>query len=152
MIEEQHDDNMPCFTTMAKVWSSKVNSPLTQQLDTDSYIEVLLDSAFTLVPAGHNPECYRLFEAVEAGSIPVLVKNDLYSKQRSQYECTESLHHWYDAPILVLDSWNDLFPTMERLMGNLGALDEMQINLHMWYDDYMRKVVGDFEEFMVESL
>lgn len=153
MVEEQRDDNnMPIFTTMAKEWTSRVNSPKSEQLHTDLYIEVLLDSVFTLAPAGHNPECYRLFEAVEAGSIPVLVKNDLYSKQRSQYECTESLHHWYDAPILVLDSWDELFPTVEKLMGNLEALDEMQINLHMWYDDYMRKVVGDFEEFMVESL
>eukprot|EP00579_Thalassiosira_antarctica_P016089 CAMPEP_0201933366 /NCGR_PEP_ID=MMETSP0903-20130614/31418_1 /ASSEMBLY_ACC=CAM_ASM_000552 /TAXON_ID=420261 /ORGANISM="Thalassiosira antarctica, Strain CCMP982" /LENGTH=137 /DNA_ID=CAMNT_0048473285 /DNA_START=68 /DNA_END=478 /DNA_ORIENTATION=- len=137
---------------MAKVFTGNVNSPNTEQLNTDSYIEVLLDSVFTLAPAGHNPECYRLFEAVEAGSIPVLIKNDLYAKQRSQYSCKESLHHWYDAPILVLDSWNDLFPTVERLMGNLEALDEMQIKLHMWYDDYMHKVVGDFEEFMVESL
>ena len=153
IIEEQHGkSNLTIFKTMAEIWTQKVNSPHTQQLHTDSYMEVLLDSVFTLAPAGHNPECYRLFEAVEAGSIPVLIKNDLYSMQQGLNDCKESLHHWYDAPILVLDSWDDLFPTMERLMGNLEALDEMQIKLHRWYDEHMRKVVGDFEDFMLESL
>eukprot|EP00579_Thalassiosira_antarctica_P026920 CAMPEP_0202015826 /NCGR_PEP_ID=MMETSP0905-20130828/32996_1 /ASSEMBLY_ACC=CAM_ASM_000554 /TAXON_ID=420261 /ORGANISM="Thalassiosira antarctica, Strain CCMP982" /LENGTH=37 /DNA_ID= /DNA_START= /DNA_END= /DNA_ORIENTATION= len=37
---------------MAKQWTSRVNSPNSEQLHTDSYIKVLLDSVFTLAPAG----------------------------------------------------------------------------------------------------
>lgn len=152
IIEEQHGkSDLSFFTIMAKRWKPAVNDPRTEQLNTDSYMEVLSDSFFTLAPAGHNPECYRMFEAVEAGSIPVFVKNDLYVTETHHHPCKEALHHWYDAPILVLESWDDLFPTMERLMGNMDALDEMQVNLRMWYDEYMHKVVVEFEDFMLES-
>jgi len=153
IIEEQHGkSNLTIFKTMAEIWTQKVNSPHTQQLHTDSYMEVLLDSVFTLAPAGHNPECFRLFEAVEAGSIPVLVKGDLHKKSSfHNSQCKEALHHWYDAPMLVLDSWRDLFPTVERLMGDHEALDEMQVKLRTWYDEYMHSVVGGFEDFMLEA-
>ncbi|KAL7539709.1 hypothetical protein ACHAXR_009520 [Thalassiosira sp. AJA248-18] len=149
IIEDQRDKStLPIFTTMAKKWTSKVNNPRTEQLDTDHYMEAVLDSVFTLSPAGHNPECYRLFEAVEAGSIPILVKKDMYVRKN---QCRDALHHWYDAPIVVLESWDDLFPTVEKLMGDLKALDEMQAKLRTWYDEYMRKVIGEFEDYMIDS-
>ena len=59
--------------------------------------------------------------------------------------------HCYDAPILVLESWADLYPTVEQLMADREALDDLQIKLGTWYDKYMRKVVMDFEDFMMES-
>ncbi|KAL7532334.1 hypothetical protein ACHAXR_004566, partial [Thalassiosira sp. AJA248-18] len=149
IIEEQQNNTaLPIFTTMAKKWHRYVNNPQNEQLDTDSYMKAVLDSIFTLSPAGHNPECYRMFEAVEAGSIPIFVKNDLYIKKK---KCMDALHHWYDAPILVLESWNDLYTTVERLMGDLEALDEMQVKLRTWYDEYMRKVIREFEDFMIDS-
>ena len=33
----------------------------------------MLNSIFAPCPSGHNPECFRLFEAMEAGCIPVAV-------------------------------------------------------------------------------
>lgn len=48
--------NLTIFTTMAKQWVADVNSARSKQLDTDHYVTVLLDSVFTLSPAGHNPE------------------------------------------------------------------------------------------------
>jgi hypothetical protein len=46
-------------------------------MNTDDYMQVVLDSVFTLSPAGHNPECFRLYEAMEAGSIPILTNDDM---------------------------------------------------------------------------
>ena len=37
-----------------------------------AYRDVLLSSVFTLCPTGHSPETFRLFEAAEAGSIPIV--------------------------------------------------------------------------------
>jgi len=45
----------PIFSSMAKEWSDDANSPHTEQLNTDEYMHVVLDSVFTLSPAGHNP-------------------------------------------------------------------------------------------------
>lgn len=56
IIDEQHDGTMTIFTHMAKVWKKNVNSPNTEQLGNEEYVDVVLDSAFTLAPTGHNPE------------------------------------------------------------------------------------------------
>jgi len=152
-VLEQHQNQtsfqLPIFTSIATKWERNVNSPRTQQLNTRDYMKALLDSVFTLSPAGHNPECYRLFEALEAGSIPVLVKDDMTTSYVQH--CKGPLHHWQDAPVLVLDTWDDVVPAVERLMADKVALDEMQINVLIWYEEYMRKVVRGFEEFMSES-
>ena len=51
--------SMKIFTRMPEKWGSR------QMLSTDVYVDVLSKSIFTLNPAGHNPECYRMYEAIE---------------------------------------------------------------------------------------
>ena len=134
------------YVSIAKDWKQYANDPRNEQIHTTEYIKVLCDSVFTLVPAGHNPETYRMYEAVEAGSIPVVVRQDLYGGRAN---CKGSLHHWVNAPLLVLDSWDDLYPTIETIMRDVIKLNDMQVKLRIWYDEYMRKVVSDFEDFMI---
>ena len=65
-------------------------------------LQVLLQSLFTLVPIGHSPECYRLYEALEAGSIPVVVDNPYTRKER----CGDPWLEFRDSGLLViLKSW-----------------------------------------------
>ena len=109
------------FVSVAREWTSDVNDAASEQLDTDSYARVLLDSAFTLSPAGHNPECYCMHEAVSAGSIPVLLRADL----EGDGNCVRPLRGWEGSPVLILDSWDELYPTMGGLMAEPRALDEM---------------------------
>eukprot|EP00580_Thalassiosira_gravida_P006092 CAMPEP_0201631234 /NCGR_PEP_ID=MMETSP0493-20130528/5281_1 /ASSEMBLY_ACC=CAM_ASM_000838 /TAXON_ID=420259 /ORGANISM="Thalassiosira gravida, Strain GMp14c1" /LENGTH=458 /DNA_ID=CAMNT_0048102533 /DNA_START=19 /DNA_END=1395 /DNA_ORIENTATION=- len=153
-------------TSKLPVYASMTEQELEDEkryaLNTDDYVEVLLDSIFTLSPAGHNPECYRIFEAVESGSIPVFSRGDLYGARHPNpqnrkalgdvaHPCKDALVDWYEAPVVVLDSWDELYPTMERLLEDPEALDEMQDRLRVWYDDYMRGVVSKFEDFMLDS-
>lgn len=133
------------FVSVAREWTSDVNDAASEQLDTDSYARVLLDSAFTLSPAGHNPECYRMHEAVSAGSIPVLLRADL----EGDGNCVRPLRGWEGSPVLILDSWDELYPAMGGLMAEPRALDEMQARLGDWYDAYMRGAVKDFEDLMI---
>lgn len=127
----------------------------------DEYMQVLLDSIFTLAPAGLNPECYRLHEAVEAGSIPIISHEDLHGLHHPntmnrkdlrnvEHPCKNSLLHWYGAPIVVLDTWNDLYSTVEILLEDPALLDDMQHRLRIWYDDYMKRVVSKFEDFLLD--
>lgn len=149
---QRENRTLPIYTSIADQFN-RIHSVVRAegQLNPHSYTEVLLDSVFTLAPAGHNPECYRMYEAVEAGSIPVFVKDDLYiTEQNMAHPCREALYHWYDAPILVLDSWDELYPSVESLMNDLAALDEIQTKLTIWYDGNMRRVVREFEDFMIE--
>ncbi|KAL3764803.1 hypothetical protein ACHAWU_006220 [Discostella pseudostelligera] len=148
----QRDNNtLPIYTAIADQFNQIYRNHGEGQLNPQTYMEVLLDSVFTLTPAGHNPECYRMYEAIEAGSIPVFVKGDLYiTEQNMNHPCLEALHHWYDAPVLVLDAWDEIFPIVERLLGDLVALDEIQKKLGVWYDGFMRRVVREFEDFVIE--
>ena len=128
ILEQQSGNNsssLPIFTKFAGEFNWNPNDENSTQLPTDQTMEVMLDSIFTLSPAGHNPESSRMNEAIEAGSIPVMVRNDLYINSKDQHKCLDALERWYDAPILVLDSWKDLYPTVERLMEDPPALDEM---------------------------
>ena len=143
---------------MAKEWSDDANSPLTEQLDTNEYMCVVLDSVFTLSPTGHNPECFRMFEAIEAGSIPILTRDDLHGSRHPtltrkhrdiSHPCANALLHWYGAPIVVLDSWDDLYPTVERLLADPAGLDDLQRRLRHWYDEYMRGAVAKFEDIFL---
>jgi len=136
------------FTHLSEKWASRVNSRSTPQLSSDKYVGALLESVFTLSPAGHNPECFRLYEAVEAGSIPVILKMDLNA---GALRCRDALQHWHDAPIVILNSWSELFDTVTKLMEDPEALDEMQIKLRIWYDDHMNGIIREFEDFMIES-
>jgi len=132
------------------------------QLKTDKYMEVLLDSIFTLSPAGHSPESFRIYEAVEAGSIPILSRDDLYGTRHPNprnrdsflnetHPCKEALHHWYDAPVVVLESWEELYPAVERLLEDPRGLEERQRDLMSWYDERMRGIVARFEDMMLGS-
>ena len=144
----------PFFSSMAKEWELRTNSETTEQLHTDDYMRVVLDSVFTLSPSGHNPECFRIFEAIEAGSIPILTKDDLYATHHYKYPdrahpCKGAMEHWYTAPLVILNTWNDLFPVVEKLLSDPASLDELQSKLRLWYEDYMRTTVSKFEDLFV---
>ena len=151
----------PFYASIAQQWHRVANDPTNDLVHTDNYTATLLDSVFTLAPAGKNPESYRLFEAAEAGSIPVMVRDEMLNrapqlnvrgrpiKQTMFVHCEGSLRHWLQAPIVILESWDELFPTIERLIQDMAALDEMQARLSQWYTEYMRGVVRVFEDYML---
>mmetsp|Transcript_24544 Transcript_24544/g.52065 ORF Transcript_24544/g.52065 Transcript_24544/m.52065 type:complete len:437 (+) Transcript_24544:382-1692(+) len=122
-----------------------------QRLEASLEMQVIQDSIFTLSPIGRNPQCYRLYEAVEAGSIPVVIRDDLHVADAETNPCRRVLKHWQDAPIVILDSWDELYPTMHDLLENLEELDKMQSDLLTWYEDYMTAMVEEFEDYILDS-
>jgi hypothetical protein len=61
-------------------------------LPTEAYRRTLLESVFTICPSGHSSETFRLFEAVEAGSIPI-VDRALESSWSKQLEGSDQSPH-----------------------------------------------------------
>jgi len=151
IIEKENGmSNMTNFIHVAEKWNRDPNDPRTEQLNTDKYTEVLLDSVFTLSPAGHNPECYRLFETVEAGSIPVMVKDDLHVTHKGMHNCIDALVRWYSAPMVVLDSWDHLFATLTLMMDDVEWVNKLQAELRLWYNDEMQQNIWEFEDVVME--
>eukprot|EP00961_Rhodomonas_salina_P239812 3239540-Rhodomonas_salina.1 len=56
------------FLHMTPGWSTSLNSR--GYVKVPQFKEILANSVFTLCPVGHNPEQFRIYEAMEGGSIP----------------------------------------------------------------------------------
>ena len=140
-------DSLSSFVQISPKWSANPNSASNSLVDTTAYMRTLLDSTFTLSPACHNPECFRLYEAVEAGSIPIISLD----KEYRRHACKDSLFHWIDSPIVIVESWSELFPTLQRMLANPEELDKRQEDLRAWYKQHMRSAVKNFETFLLSE-
>jgi len=169
--EVQQEEDGTAATTSGGDEDQKDNGAV-MHVDADEYAHVLLSSAFTLSPSGHNPECFRIFEAIEAGSIPVVALDDEYDK----HACPNALGKMIDtgAPFIILNTWTELPKRLDELLfleqatssggGGDGddeetanrrrneallLLDERQKNLKKWYDKFMTQSVAVFEQRML---
>lgn len=61
----------------------------------DDYLKEMAQSKFVLSPRGGGLDCYRTWEALLVGSIPIV--------KHSNLDCL-----YKDLPILIIDSWEDI--------------------------------------------
>ena len=120
-----------------------------QHVKPAEYRAVMLDSKFTLCPMGHNPEAYRLYEAIEAGSIPIIAVDADYKRHPCKDPFGPMLKS--DFPGVVLDSWTDLPEVMKSLLEDPSALDDMQTRLAAWKVSFMGNAVSEFETALASS-
>lgn len=113
----------------------------------DAYDQILRNSIFTLSPFGHNPECFRFFEAIEAGSIPVLSTQGL-----NKHPCKNALDPILDAPVVWLSSWEEWPSRLEELMSDIPSLVRQQLAVQQWYTQFMRDAVLAFENRLLMNL
>jgi hypothetical protein len=108
----------------------------------DQYREILLTSKFTLCPAGHNPEAFRLYEACEAGSVPVVALDEEYLS----HACVGAFSSLIDsgAPFVFLRSWDDLEQELRNVVDREGV-DARQARLRAWYQTYWQSTAAAFE-------
>jgi len=131
--------------------------PVDTEADTELYRELLASGQYALAPGGHNPICYRIQEAVESGSVPVIVLGS--PKHDKCYDNWSGLfglplegateHPWIPAaPFHTLRSWSDLDDHMDAMRA--GATDRTGEKLQRWY----RRWLGAFRyqlELVVHS-
>jgi len=108
------------------------------------YRQVLLDSTFTLCPAGTNPEAFRIYEAIDSGSIPIFVRDEEYEN----HECGNSFFPLLqgDHPFIVLRQWSMLEDKLNELQRNHDSIDLMQKKMMKWRDEFWRSVLRDVEK------
>lgn len=134
------------FIHVIEEWAQDPTNENNPYLSTEEYRTIVLESAFTLCPSGHNPESFRIFEALEAGSIPIIARNDVYKG----HACRNSLRPLLDsgAPIVVLNDWSELPEYLLEVHSNTAMVAQMQTRALLWYHDYFRRVASDFESVM----
>ena len=105
------------------------------------YLPLLLSSTFTLCPSGKNPEQYRIWEALMAGSIPIIEQPsmrslpDMHAAYGATYRCTDVDVHRvlnkYKAPVLYVKDWREL-PQLLQSMGE-EEVREKRRQLKAWF-------------------
>ena len=85
------------------VYSQKANETAVKAYD------VMRTSSFTLAPVGRGDDTFRLWEAVEADSIPIVVGR-LHNPNKTWVPCPKSLQSLKESkpPFIFLDSWHEL--------------------------------------------
>jgi hypothetical protein len=76
-------------------------------LNKEAYLKLLSESIFAPCPAGNNPETFRLYEALECGTIPLVV---------GQNPCP-------GIPLLPLKTWEEAAACMTYLLAHPDRLE-----------------------------
>jgi hypothetical protein len=146
-------------------------------VNSSRYVDILSQSKFTISPTGHNPECFRLYESILMGSIPILAVAD---EEYQTHKCPNALEPLLESalhhagvstsltqqvlqdipnhlqvlqdhlPFVVLNNWTLLEVTLENVMKEgPEALDARQTKLQQWYFQFMRNQVWKLEDYLL---
>ena len=109
------------------------NSP--KMLGREETLAVLLNSWFVPCPGGQNAETFRVYEALEAGAVPILVKEEGMEKYLE--ELGKKL------PILVATDWNHAANLMHTLRAKPEVYEQYRDHILASWLAAKEKVKGD---------
>ena len=104
---------------------------------------IMQQSVFSICPKGHSVEQFRIYEAIESGSIPVMELKDGYLAQHLPPE-------YINSPMLLVENWSDVLAEMLKLWNDPPALLKRQQALIAWYDGYMQDKLAELENELIE--
>jgi hypothetical protein len=97
-----------------------------------AYAAALGDARFAPVPGGNSPETIRLYDALEMGAIPIMLRSRFVEAQDALAS----------PPILLLDDWAALPDAYRRIADDspkgLARLDRWQVELSEWWAGFKR--------------
>lgn len=106
-------------------------------LDVISYRNLLLDTIFIPSPIGFsNLDSFRLYEALECGSIPIV--------EKKPYDYFGD--YFGDHPFLTVDSWDEAPAMMNELLSDPEQLEQRRLKCYQWWLDYKAQIHTLFVE------
>lgn len=111
-----------------------------RSLGPSEFSGLLFDSAFSPCPMGNvNLECFRLYEALECGSIPIVEK-------RLSLDYFKNLLG--DHPLPTVRSWPEARRVIGRLANDPAQIDALQDQCVAWWEGYKREYSAEVGEFL----
>lgn len=84
----------------------------------NEYIEKMSQHKFVISPPGNGIDCHRAWEALYVGSIPIVIKNNIYND-------------WDGLPIIQVNDYNEV--TQELLNSFLSlSYDYTKLSIEFW--------------------
>ena len=103
--------------------------------DAAEYMKTLAETKFIPCPPGQNFETYRLYEALEAGCIPVCVGNE-----KNEHDCYNKLIG--DKAILIVKDWPSAKAMIQQINNSPEALNQIQDNLTKYWTNHKANVTA----------
>ncbi|XP_013378733.1 UDP-D-xylose:ribitol-5-phosphate beta1,4-xylosyltransferase [Lingula anatina] len=126
--------------------------PLESEDTRQDFIQALKTSDLTLNPVGKNTECYRIYEALSMGSVPVV--EDVMTpgncgKSKVSHNAPLQLLKEHDAPVIYVKKWEELPDILkaEQKMS-ISKVIERRTRVLNWYKEFLLKT----EEYFVGIL
>ncbi|XP_013401373.1 UDP-D-xylose:ribitol-5-phosphate beta1,4-xylosyltransferase-like [Lingula anatina] len=126
--------------------------PLESEDTRQDFIQALKTSDVTLNPVGKNTECYRIYEALSMGSVPVV--EDVMTpgncgKSKVSHNAPLQLLKEYGAPVIYVKKWEELPDILkaEQKMS-ISKVIERRTRVLNWYKEFLLKT----EEYFVGIL
>jgi hypothetical protein len=92
-----------------------------------AYAAALGNARFALVPGGNSPETIRLYDALEMGCIPIMLRSAFVNEPRALG----------GVPFPLLDHWSELGDHYRRVAADPAAkLDALQAEVIRWWADF----------------
>ncbi len=133
-----------CFSTTAVsgmvFWNTGLTGPT--QIPRPEVAKILEQSVFAPAPMGNaNLECFRVYEALEAGAIPII-------ERRLSLDYFRNL--FGDHPLPTVRSWREARRLVSRLLRDPVGLDARQKECYQWWIEYQSSVVHQIGCFLTE--
>lgn len=105
----------------------------------DEYVAILSQTVFTPCPAGNNPETFRHYEALELGSIPLIIR---------QHPDYDFLQAWKGYPGPIFKNWEEALKFTSTISPS--EVDILQENIILWYEKFREEVLFQFSQRVME--
>ncbi len=118
------------------------------------YVEALRLSDLTLSPIGMNHECYRIYEAMAFGSVPVIEESlNHVMKSSCDHKNTFRLLKQNKAPFIYVTNWTLELPLILQNELNLSLEFKIKrrIQLVNWYQNFKTSIRNTFIDVMNEK-
>lgn len=136
MIESLKKCNGEYHLQVNKGWQSK------DSLGAQDYRGILSDSFFVPCPRGNTSiDTFRLYEALEVGSIPIVEKSDYWENLLGEH------------PLIETDCWDGIHKDINLLLENKQWVEEHSKKIQKWWSDYkislktkIKNIISDQKE------
>lgn len=138
---------------LERIYSDRWHPNETQESLQD-YLTTLSDSDLTLSPTGANVECYRIYEAISCGSIPVV---ETVSKEG---HCGHPNHDVLrllkasNAPLIYVSNWTKDLPSVLEEFQHLSLQEKVRRRqkLSDWYQAFKESLKNHFVDVIKHKL
>ena len=130
--------NLNCVLDYGKSWAARDGMTVIH------YRNILKESVFTIAPWGNNPESLRLYESMEAGSIPIF--------QRVRSRARNPLTAFGDEfPVPQFETWKKAASYVANMKEKAVELDQLQAKLVTFWGQFKAKTQTSIAEIIDKS-